>query len=186
MNDQTIVESLWSRSEAAIDMLAEKYGRYSLTIAQRIIGDRADAEECVNDAYLRVWESIPPQKPRSLSAYLGAIVRNLALNRYKHHHAAKREADRVSTALEELQDCLPSSETPAQITEDLVIRDCLNRFLKQLPKREQWVFVRRYWHMDAVRDIAAALKLEENHVYVMLSRSRKQLKAMLEKEGIGL
>ena len=186
MEDQHIVALLWERSERAIDSLSRTYGSYCMSIAERIVCDREDAEECVNDAYLRVWETVPPERPQSLKAYLGTIVRNLAINRYRRVHTQKRSCDRVSELLDELTQCLPAQYDWDSLTDDMVIRNCLNRFLRELSSRERRVFVRRYWYADSVTDIAKLLHTKENAVYVMLSRTRQKLKEALKREGIVL
>lgn len=184
MDDHDIIEAYFARSEEAIVKTADQYGDYCFAIAYRILCDEADASECVNDAYLRVWDSIPPQRPRSLRLFLGAIVRNLSLNMYERGHAQKRGGGQVKLALEELEGCLPSADMTQALTDDIVIRDCLKRFLQALPTKQRWVFMRRYWNMDTVRDIADAMGTSEDHVGVMLSRARKRLKEMLRKDGI--
>ncbi len=186
MEDQSIVELLWKRSEHAVDAMAETYESYCLSIAERILCDREDAEECVNDAYYRVWKTVPPERPRLLKAYLGTIVRHLAINRYRRAHTQKRSVDRMAEVLDELEQCIPQGYDKDTMTEDMVIRDCLNRFLKGLSSRERTAFVRRYWYADSATDIAKLLHITENAVYVMLSRTREKLKKVLEKEGIML
>ena len=107
MNDQEIIALYWAKEERAISATAEKYGSYCHTIAYNILYDRFEAEECVNDTYLGAWNSIPPQRPNRLAAFLGKITRNLALNRYKRNHAAKRGGGQVEIALSELENCIP-------------------------------------------------------------------------------
>ncbi|MBQ3070044.1 MAG: sigma-70 family RNA polymerase sigma factor [Clostridia bacterium] len=186
MDDKGIVELFAARSESGIEKLNETYGAYCTALALRIVGDFAEAEECVNDAYLRVWETIPPEKPQSLKAYVARIVRNMAINRYKSRHAKKRGGGLTEIVLSELQDCLPSRESPDALTEDIVIRDVLNSFLSSLPKRDREMFMRRYWHMQEIGDIASAVRMTENHVYVQLLRLRRKLKRKLDEEGIVL
>ncbi len=186
MDDQSIIELFFARSEAALEQIAEKYGDYCYAIAYRIVGDEGDACECVNDTYLRAWDAIPPKRPRRLRLFLGAITRNLSLHLYERRHAQKRGNTQTSCVLDEIAFCVPSGENADRITEDLVIRDCLNRFLKGLSKRERWVFMRRYWNMDAIGEIARVMGVSENYIAVMLSRLRKKLKSALQKEGICL
>lgn len=181
MDDSMIVDLFFERSEEAIGELDNKYGRYCKKIAYGILGSDEDSEECVNDGYLAAWNSIPPAKPERLGAYVGKIVRNLALNRQDSMNAEKRRPDRLAI-LDEVEEFTPDPGSESGI-EEIVIKDILDRFLSGLPKNARIIFVRRYWHMNSIREISEFTGVSENNVKVTLSRTRKKLKSTLEKEG---
>lgn len=186
MEDQQIIELYWQRSEEAIAQTARKYGRYCHTIAYNILQNECDSDECVNDTYMRTWNSIPPRRPALLSALLAAITRNLALDRYKHNVAQKRGGGQVQLALDELYECIPAGKSEEELIESRVLTDALNRFLGGLPERTRRIFMLRYWYLCSVGKIAQSMGLSESGVKMSLLRSRRQLKAMLQKEGINL
>lgn len=186
MEDGKIIQLYLNRSEQAISETSEKYGRYCHYVAFSILRDDGDSEECVNDTYLRAWNAIPPARPNRLQTFLGKITRNLALNRWEKHAAEKRGAGQVPFVLDELAECIPAGEDPERFSEDAVIRDVLDRFLAGLPKETRRIFVRRYWYMSPVSEIAAEYGLSESKVSVTLFRTREKLKAVLEEEGIAL
>lgn len=184
MDDKMIVELFWERSQTAIKETEKKYGKYCFSIARSVVSSREDAEECVNDAYLRTWESIPPSRPSSLKAYVGKIVRNLALDRYDASIAGKRFDSGVELALWELEDCIPSRES--SVSDDYILRTAINGFLGSLPKRTRIIFMRRYWYFCSISEIAEGLGMSESNVKVTLLRTRNKFKEYLEKEGIGI
>lgn len=184
MEDLEIVALYWQRNEEAIAESGKKYGGYCRRIARNILENEADAEECVNDVWLRAWNAIPPQKPARLAAFLGRITRNLALNRLEKEWARKRGGGIREAVLEELEECLPAPAVdPA---EDMVIRDTLDRFLADLPAGTRQMFLQRYWYLCSVKEIAAARGMGESRVKMALLRARNQLKELLEQEGITL
>ena len=183
MDDRRIVELYWQRSETAIAETQIKYGKYCHYIAYNILSDDSDAEECVNDTYLKAWESMPPHKPTKLSTFLGKITRHLALNRREAQNAVKRGAGTVPVALDELAECIADTET-GDPTDEIALRGALNRFLRALPEETMIVFLQRYWYFSSVREIAANRGISETNVKVMLHRARGKLKSFLEKEGI--
>ncbi len=185
MEDHEIVALFWARSEEAIRQASSKYGRYCRYIAEGILHSREDSEECVNDALLQAWRTIPPHRPERLAVFLGKITRNLSLNRWERERAQKRGGGEVSLALEELQDCLPAPNS-GQLVEDLALSEACNRFLAALPAEARKIFLRRYWYFSPVKEIAADYGLSESKVKMSLLRSRKKLKRWLEKEGIDL
>ena len=184
MDDHQIMDLYWARDQKAIAATAEKYGRYCQTIACRILGSREDGEECVNDAYLRAWNAIPPQRPDSLAAFLGAVTRNLALDRYRNAAAEKRGAGQTALVLEELEGCCPTPGRPGRLDDDLALTDALNRFLASLPPQTRIIFLRRYWYFSTIKEIAAAYRMCEGKVKMILLRTRRKLKTCLEKEEI--
>lgn len=186
MEDQEIYDLYWNRSESAITETHKKYGAWCGGIAMRILQRREDAEECVNDTYLRVWNNIPPQRPKVFRAWLGRITRNLALSRFRSLTAEKRGGGQTVLALEELRDCVSGREDMDAAMDSMQIVTAINRFLKSLPDKQRWIFMRRYWQLSSVADIAAACGAKESQITSSLLRSRKKLREMLEKEGIAL
>ena len=181
MEDAQIVQLYWDRSEAAISATADKYGAYCDAIARNILGDPEDAAECVNDAYLRAWNAIPPHRPRTLSTFLGKITRNLALNRYRYGRAEKR--GRLPAVLEELS-FVAGGEDAQQALDRRELVEALDDFLAGLSPRKRTIFLCRYWYLDSVAEIGARLGMTENHVSVTLGRLRRKLRDHLLERGI--
>lgn len=186
MDDKQIVDLYWERSEKAISETDNKYGSYFRHIAYNILYNQEDAEECVNDTYLRAWNSMPPQRPNRLEIFLGKITRNLSLNRYEAKHAEKRGGGQVACVLDELQECIPDNTDVAHMVEDKAVVEAIDVFLKTLPGKQRKIFVRRYWYMSSIKDIATDYGISESKVKVTLFRVRTALKKCLEKEGIVL
>lgn len=183
MEDSEIIRRFWQRSEDAVLETAGKYGGYCRCIAWNILGNPEDVEECLNDTWLAAWDSIPPQSPGKLSVYLGRITRNLALNRLKAQNTQKRGGGQTELVLEELRECVGTDPWDDKLSE-LVLRDAVNRFLRrQFPLRRA-VFLRRYWAMESIEDIAKALGLRRGQTRTILYRMRRELKEELEKEDI--
>lgn len=184
MKDTEIIGLYWSRSEDAITATAEKYAGYCHAISYRILGSEEDAQECVNDAWLAAWSSIPPQRPDRLSTYLGKLVRNLSLNRAKVRTAEKRGAGARELALAELEECVPDPRGVEEAVAEQELVQALNKFLyAQRPPRRS-VFIRRYWHLIPVRELAGEFGMSERAVTSLLFRMRRELKQFLEQEGI--
>lgn len=182
MDDNKIIALFFTRSEQAIAELSAKYGRLCNHIALNILGSPEDAEECVNDAYLGAWNTIPPQKPNPLQSYICKIVRNIAVTRY-HANTAQKRNSYYDVALEELESCLFSSETPENMFHAKELSYLLDRFLSGLDRRSRVMFVRRYWYSDSINAIAESLHMRPNSVSVQLSRIRSRLQKFLKKEG---
>lgn len=184
MDDREIIELFWQRDQRAVAEASDKYGGYCRTIAGRILPSPEDAEECVNDALYRAWEAIPPQRPGSLSAFLGRLTRNLSLDRWRRDTARKRGGGQAALALSELDECVPA---PSGVEEELDVRllaDCVERFVRTLPDTQRRVFLRRYWYLCSVKEVAAQSGMSVSRTASMLFRLRKSLKQYLEKEGI--
>ena len=186
MNDHEIIALFFARQEKAISATADKYGNYCHAIAYNILFNRSDAEECVNDTYLGAWNSIPPQRPNNLAAYLGKITRNLALNRYKRNHAAKRGGEQVEIALSELENCIPDVKGVEQVAEEALLVSVINRFLVAQAKTKRNIFILRYWFLYSIRDIADMYGERESKIKALLFRMRNEVKKLLEKEDIDL
>ena len=181
MDDQKIIKLLWQRSESAVDALAKRFGRRLMSIAMNILGVRQDAEEAVNDTYLAVWNTVPPQKPDPLAGYVYATGRNISLDRLKYLSADKR-CGRYDVPIDELALCIPAPALEETVDERELGR-AINRFLGTVNADNRTLFLRRYWFGDPVQVIAKELGLRENTASVRLSRLRTQLREFLMKEG---
>lgn len=181
MDDRAIIDLYFERSERAISETDKKYGRYCRYIASNILRSDTDAEECVDDAYMNTWYAIPPAKPLSLRAFVGRITRNLALNRYEHKRAQKRCAG-VEAVLDEIGELVAAPE--GDPVDMIALRDGLNEFLGTLTRRSRMIFVKRYWYLASIKEIAADVNASESSVKVSLHRTRCELKEFLEKKGI--
>jgi len=186
MTDEQIIELYWQRSELAIAATDDKYGKICHGIAYRILSDREDSEECVNDSYLRLWNNIPPQRPRVFSAFLGKIVRNLALNRYEARSASKRGGGEVPLALEELSGCIPGGEDLSSRLEGKMLRQIISDHISGMKPEERAIFLLRYWELQPVAQIAKLCRCSESKVKMSLHRSRQKLRAVLEREGVSV
>ena len=185
MEDSFIIDLFYERSEQAILALSEKYGAFLTRVAENILGDKLDAEECVNDTYLAVWNAIPPARPDPLLSYVCRIARNLALKKYQANTAKKRDS-RFDVALEEIAECFPAAMSVEEEIEAKETAAAVGRFLETLRKRDRILFVRRYWHADSIEDLAVLFQMSRHAVSVRLSRIRKALKTYLIREGISV
>ena len=183
--DDEIVSMYHARDEQAIGESARKYGRYCHSIAYAILQNDQDAEECVNDTYVRAWESMPPHKPSRLSTYLGKLTRNLSISRHRHTHADKRWAG-SDAVYDEMAECLPDESSTGELSDEIALKDAINGFLGSLPSKTRMVFMQRYWYFCPVTAIARNLGMSESDVKVTLLRTRQKFRTHLEKEGIVL
>ena len=177
MTDHEIIELFFARNEQAIKETDKKYGAYCYSIAHNILKSAPDAEECVNDTYLKAWNSIPPERPSALKVFLGCIIRRLSLDRYRSWHTAKRDRN-LEIAFEELSECVPmrDEDTP-------ILRELLNEFLESLELRDRVTFMRRYWYAMAPAQIAKLDKVSVNAVTVRLYKTRNKLRNFLAERG---
>ena len=182
MDDRRILDLYFARSEDAIRQTKDKYGRLLFGISYNIVKSDGDAEECVSDTYMSAWKSIPPARPNHLSAFLAKIVRNLSLNRYRKNRARARLMNNEAI-FEEIEACVPDG---GYIAGDLELRDALNAFLSGQPKNSRMIFVKRYFYMKDIIDIADDMNMSPSAVRVSLSRTRGQLRDFLQKAGIGI
>lgn len=185
MEDCEIVRLYYQRDERAIAETDQKYGAYCRYIADRILCDPSDAQEIVNDTYVKVWQTVPPNLPTSLKFYVGMLCRQLSINRYEARAAEKRGKE-IPLVLDELQACIPDKSSGEDLADTLALRDALNRFVKSLDERARLIFVRRYWYSSSVSEIAKGVGMKENTVSAVLLRVRKKLKIFLTKEGFDL
>ncbi len=184
MKDREIVALYLERNEDAIEASENKYGKYCFFIAHNILGNTEDSEECVNDTYMKAWNSIPPHKPEKLSTFLGKITRNLALDILEKKSAKKRGNNILSLVLEELHECIPSPVSAENAVDKLQLIENLNCFLKTLSVENRKIFLQRYWYMMPVKEIAKENDFTESKVKMSLMRTRESLRIFLEKEGV--
>ncbi len=183
MDDQKIIELFYHRNESAIAEIESKYGRLLHRIARNILSNKHDSEEIVNDTYSKAWSSIPPAKPRSLTAYLGRITRNLSINRWNQQRAKKRY-NGIDLLLAELGDCIPGMDSVEAEIETIELTRLINRWLGTLTLLERTLFVRRYWFGDSVASLAEEAGVSANNMAGRLYRLRQRLRKILEEEGI--
>lgn len=181
MEDEKIVALYWERNEAAIRESATKYGGYCYTVAYHVLHSHEDADECVNDTWNSAWHAIPPERPTRLRAFLARITRNIAIDRYRRDSAQKRSAE-VESAIDEYWECVPNGDAP--IGDEVVLRQAINGFLASLDARTRVIFMRRYWYSMSVKDIAQGMRLSQDHVSVILHRTRSKFRDYLTKEGV--
>lgn len=184
MEDRTIVALYWSRDQRALGESQKKYGPLCFRLSENILASREDAEECVSDTWLRAWDTMPPQRPESLRAYLARICRNLSLDRWRARRARKRGAG-LEVLLEELEDCAaaPSAE---EVSESREIVRCIDRWLAGLPEDDRTAFLRRYWFGLSVKELARQEACAPQQMTQRLYRLRQGLRRTLEEEGIVL
>ena len=177
MKDQDIIDLYFSRNEQAIAETDKSYGKVCMQVSMNILCSRPDAEECVNDTYLKTWQTIPPTRPDSLGAFVCRITRNLSLNRLRDLRRDKRNRE-MTLSLEELEGCIPDS---AEDTEALA--QLFNEFLAGLDETDRVVFMGRYWYSYAIDDLADSMRLTKKAVYMRLHKTRERLKSYLEERG---
>lgn len=185
MDDSRIIDLFWKRDEAAITETEAAYGRYCRKIAYNVLGVEEDVQECLNDTWLGAWNSIPPARPACLSAFLGKITRNLAISRYRAGHALKRTGDRLSESLDELGEfAVSSSNNVEEAVDRSALEAAINKYLDSVSEKQRKVFVRRYFYMDSVAEIAQMYGLGQSDVKVTLLRMRRALQKVLEDEEL--
>ena len=184
MEDSFIVDLFWQRSEQAIAETERKYGGACASLARRFLRAPEDAEETVNDAYLSLWNTIPPQRPEHFSAYLFRTVRYAAFSRYREQTALKRGGGEADAALDELCECVSGGDTVERLFEARELERAINAFLRTLPKNDRIIFAARYWMALPASEIAARLGCREGRVHTSLCRSRKKLRAYLIREEL--
>jgi len=183
VDDLAIVELYHSRDERAIAESDKKYGALCRAIALRLLGFREDAEECVNDTWHAAWDTMPPERPQALGAFLGRITRNLSISRWRRDHAQKRY-DGMQVLLSELEDCVPAPGTVEGALERQQLAQAISTWLDGLEREDRRLFIRRYWYGDPVKALAAERGMAANALSQRLLRLRKDLRAFLESEGV--
>ncbi len=183
MKDEEIINLYWNKSENAIFETEKKYRKYCEYIAYNILQDKEDTKECINDAFLNVWNAIPPQKPKILKAFLGKITRNLAINKYEKKKAKKRGWT-IEAVLEELEECISDNHRIEEKIEYEELIKNINVFLETLSKDKRKIFIERYWYLNSIKVISKNNKLTESNTKTTLSRIRNQLKKFLDERGV--
>ena len=183
MEDCEIVALYWARSEDAIPETDRKYGSLCRSIARNLLDSPEDAEECVNDTWYEAWTSMPEERPENLRAWLGRVVRNISVDRFRKNRAKKRY-DGMEVLLGELEDCVPATQTPEKAAEDGELREALDRWLRSLPREERILFVRRYWYGIPLKELARETGTAPGKLAQRMFRLRGKLKSALEEEGI--
>lgn len=184
MEDKQIIGLFFDRNESAIEKTAEKYGKFCFAIANNVLRNREDSEECVNDTWMKAWGSIPPTIPECLRIFLGKITRNLSFDKYRASHSAKRGGGEMALVLDELEEVVAgSSSVEAQLEEKMLV-EAINTYLHKLPERECNVFIRRYFFAETTAQIAKRYDLKESNVLMILSRTRKKLQTYLIQEEL--
>ena len=184
MDDQEIIARFFARDEEGLTAARARYEPYCAAVARSLLNDPRDQEECLSDTWLRAWNAIPPQRPRSLGAFLAKITRNLAINRLRDGNAQRRGGGQVPLALEELRECVSPEGSPEGELDRQAAEEALNRFLDGLPPLQREVFLRRYWYLDSLEDIARRAGWSKSRVTTTLHRLRVRLRAHLIQEGI--
>ena len=182
MEDSKIIDELFARSESVLGEIDQKYGRLCQNLSYRILNNLSDAQECVNDAYLGVWNSIPPNRPQSFVGYLCRIVRNISLKRYRYNTAEKRNSQ-MDVAMEELEGCLASPEDVEKKIETEELTRAIDQFLGKLKQSDRVIFLRRYYFSDSYEEIAKIAGISEKNVSVKLTRIRSKLRESLKTQG---
>jgi len=183
LEDDKIIELMENRNETSIAELSKKYGGICGKVAQNILGDFTEVEQCLNDTYLKVWDSIPPAKPVSLAAFAAAIARNIALSRLREKRAAKRGGDVETLSFEELDDVVSGASSVESAAERRELIEEINKFLSKQPSVKRKLFIKRYWGCCSIEELARDFGMTESNVTVTLTRVRKKLKDHLCKRG---
>lgn len=186
LEDEKIIDLYFSRDEAAVTATQRKYGRYLHTISWNVLRSEEDAEECVNDTYMRAWNAIPPTHPDNLKAFLAKIVRNLSLNRLESENAKKRGGSETDAALEELEECIADRRNVESEVDGKLLAESINAFLGTLPEKYRVVFMQRYFYLYPVNVIAEKNGYTVSNVKSLLFRARNRLKDYLKEEGFDL
>lgn len=183
IEDRELIDLFERRDQQVIQAVSQKYGALCISVAKNILGDSRDAEECLNEALWKAWDSIPPNKPKLLSAFLAKITKNIAINKYRAMHREKRGNGEIGLVWEETEDFIFDNRSVEEDAERREILSAINGFLKNLPSKKRKIFVRRYWYCDSISKIAADYGITENNVSVTLNRTREALKKHLQKRG---
>lgn len=186
MDDKEIISLYLNRHEQAIVQSERKYGALCQSIANNVLHAAEDAKECVNDTWLRAWNSIPPEIPQHLGAFLAKITKRLALDRYRRQNRTKRIPEDILSTLDELTECFANRDDTENALQAKLLGEAIDRFLSTLPKRERDIFLCRYYFLYPTDEIARKHGIRENYVRNMISRTKKKLKSYLEQEGFSV
>lgn len=182
MDDPSVVQMFWDRDENAVSESARRYGDYCFSIANNVLRDRRDSEECLNDALLAAWRSIPPQKPENLKTYLGKLVREIAISRWRSNNRQKRIRSDFLCSLDEMAEIISGGAFDEELEEAELSRE-ISRFLSSVDRTKRNVFIRRYWYCDPVESICRRYGFGKSKVLMMLKRTRDDLARHLKEKG---
>lgn len=183
VEDKNIVDLYWNRKDSAIVETSEKYGSYLFKISFNILYSKEDSEECVNDTYLKAWNSIPPNRPKLLKAFLGKITRNLSIDLYRKNRTKGRSGE-VEIAIEELEGVIPSGEDIFKTLDEKYLVEKINEFLESINRQDRKIFLLRYFYLHSSKDIEKLTDIKVSTINTILYRTRNKLRKHLEKEGI--
>lgn len=183
VEDKNIVDLYWNRKDSAIVETSEKYGSYLFKISFNILYSKEDSEECVNDTYLKAWNSIPPNRPNLLKAFLGKITRNLSIDLYRKNRTKGRSGE-VEIAIEELEGVIPSGEDIFKTLDEKYLVEKINEFLERINRQDRKIFLLRYFYLHSSKDIEKLTDIKVSTINTILYRTRNKLRKHLEKEGI--
>lgn len=186
MDDKRIVELFFERDEQALKLVEQKYGGLCFCVANNILNSHSEAEECVNDTYLAAWDSIPPQRPNKLSAFLAKIVRNKALNRYERDSSIKRGGSEIKLILSELNEEISSKDDTEELYNEHLVTEIINEYLHNVSKSKAAIFIQRYFMCFSVDEIAENTGRSYNSITTVLHRMRNELKQKLKNGGVEL
>lgn len=185
MDDIDIIELFFQRSEKAVAETQKKYGEFIRAIAFNIMGRAEDASECENDTYLKLWNSIPPERPECFKAYLGKITRNSALSRYRFNNAAKRDC-RTIVLLSELNDCIPSENSIENEFDSVFLSQVISDWLRSIDEESRNLFIRRYWYGESIKELAEKMNVSPSKLSSLMFTLRKKLKKELIRKGVNI
>ncbi len=183
MEDREILALLNERDESALRETKAKYGAYCLAVARNVLGSDEDAEECLSDALLKLWNAVPPETPRDLRAYLAKLTRSVAVDRLRAASALKRGGGEAALALDELAECVSGAGDAESEVLARALGEAVDRFLRKQTERDRALFIRRYFFAESCAGIARRFGMRENSVSAALMRLRRRLRSELEKEG---
>ena len=183
MEDKKITEMFLNREESAISELTKKYGRLFRNLAFNVVGNEEDAEECVNDSCMEIWNAIPPANPDILLAFACKIVRRVSINRLRFNIRQKRNCD-MTVPIEELSECLSGTDEMEHLVNSTHFKEVINVFLHSLDEDSRNLFVKRYFFFESLESLAEHFGVSENKISVRLHRIRKKLALKLKEEGI--
>ncbi len=183
ISDEEIVELYWQRNEAAIQITSDKYGKFLYRIAYNIVHDHCDCEECQNDTYLNVWNSIPPTRPRSFRAFIARIMRNIAIDKYYEKTNKKRVPSELTVSMEEIEDFISHNENPDDELLAEELGEMISCFLRSLNERERYIFMSRFYLVEPTWVIAKELNVTESAIYKKLTKLKADLKIFLKEKG---
>ena len=186
MDDKAMIDQLWQRKDSVLSVIGLKYGKLCHSLAIGILRSEEDAEECVNDAYMKVWETIPPNRPDSLRAYIAKLTRNISIDKLRAGSRKKRSYGEREVALDEIAEIIPGGVSPEEALNEKELARIIDSFVREQANDAKMIFIARYWSYKSVSEISRELGFSQSKVKTSLHRVRTELKEKLEKEGYGI